>query len=153
MAGMVRHLFGEIERDFLLTIGTAEELEETRAEALRKLGYDAGQAGVMAIFTRLTTNTWVVGDLRSVLRLSLVGAGMERETATRLVDRELTPGNMSAWAVLASKVLGGFLIGDPEDSPGGDAKKAEGAADPIPAAAPMDGSAGAGSTDRAPPWA
>lgn len=149
--GVVEEQFGEREEVFLLTIGAAEELEEVRCEALRKMGFDAGQAGLMAIFTRLSTGTWLVGDLRSTLRYGLIGHGMERDPATRLVQRELVPGNMGRCAILASKVLRAFIIGDPEDAPkGGDPEKAEGSAAPIQPAAPTAASAGAGSTDRAP---
>lgn len=153
MSGVVQEPFGETEQTFLLTLGAAEELEEIRAEALRKRGVmDPGQASIMVMFTRLAGGSWLIGDARSVLRLSLIGGGMARDEATRLVEREVKPGALTRCTVIAARVLEKFLDGDPDDQPDGGSGKAEGAA-PHRHAAPTDDSGGVGSTDRAQPSA
>jgi len=148
--GVVEELFGEKDQAFLLTIGAAEELEEARAEDLRKRGFDAGQASLMAVFTRLSTGTFLVGDLRSTLRHGLIGGGMDRDAATRLVQRELVPGNIGRCAILASSVLRAFIIGDADDAKDKAKKPAPRRAGRTRRGAPTDGSDGAGSTGRAP---
>lgn len=145
-SGMVEARFGEKVEAFSLTIGPAEELEEVRGEALRKQGFDVGQAALMAIFMRLSTQTWLIGDLRSTLRYGLIGAGMDRDAATRLVERELVPGNMGRCAVVASKVLQAFIVGEPDDN----SKKKPVRPARTRRVAPTADSAGVGSTDRVP---
>lgn len=149
-SGIVEELFGERDETFTLGIGTGEELEEVRAEALRKQGFDAGQASLMAIFTRLSTGTWLIGDLRSTLRYGLIGGGMDRDAATRLVQRELRPGNVARCAILAAAVLRAFIIGEAEDQDSSAKKAPARRAARTRRAVKTDASDGAGSTDRAP---
>lgn len=148
----LKRFFGEGDHEFALTIGAADELEEVRGEALRKLGYhNPGHAAVMAINGRLASGQFLNGDLRDTIRLALIGAGMEREDAFRLVERGLKPGSMLKGAQLAADIIDTFLTGDPTDIPGADLGEGGGPPAPIQPGTPMDDSDGPGSTDRVPP--
>lgn len=142
--------FGEGEFEFALTIGPAEQLEQVRGDALRKMGFDAGQGAIMAIQRRLAEGTFLIDDVRQTLRLGLVGAGMEREDAWRLVERNLQPGDLIKAAMLAGDVIDALLSGDPEDQPGADASgEPDGPPVPIQPGSPTAASDGRGSTARA----
>lgn len=144
--------FGEGDYDFALTIGPAEQLEQVRGDALRKLGFDAGQGAIMAIQRRLAEGTFLIDDVRQTLRLGLIGAGMDREDAYRLVERNLQPGDLIKAAMLAGDVIDALLSGDPDDQPGADQSGgADGLSVPIQPGSQTDASAGPGSTDRAEP--
>lgn len=153
-SALVRRFFGEGDFDFALVIGPAEELEQVRCDALRKAGFDAGQGSIMAIKGRIAGGTFLLDDVRQTLRLGLIGAGMKREDAFRLVDRNLKPGHVLDAALVAADVLDALLSGDPDDQPGADRPgEIKGLSDPIQPGSPTDGSNGPGFTDRAAPSA
>lgn len=148
----ITRFFGEGDYEFALTIGPAEQLEQVRGDAMRKLGFDAGQGGIMAIQRRLAEGTFLIDDVRQTLRLGLIGAGMDREEAFRLVDRNLQPGDLIRAAMVAGDVIDALLSGDPDDQPGADRPgEDKGPPDPTQPGSPTDASAGPGSTDRAAP--
>lgn len=148
----ITRFFGEGDYDFALTIGPAEQLEQVRGDALRKLGFDAGQGAIMAIQRRLAEGTFLIDDVRQTLRLGLIGAGMDREDAYRLVDRNLQPGDLIRAAMLAGDVIDALLSGDPDDQPGADQSGgADGPPVPTQPGSQTDAFAGPGSTDRAEP--
>lgn len=148
----VRRFFGEGEFTFALTIGPAEQLEQVRSDALRKMGFDAGQGAIMAIQGRLAGGTFLIDDVRQTLRLGLIGAGMDREEAFRLVDRNLKPGYVVKAAMVAGDVIDALLSGDPDDQPGADLPgEPVGQPVPIQPGSPTDASDGPGSTAKAAP--
>lgn len=153
-SAQITRFFGEGDFAFALTIGPAQMLEEVRGEALRKQGFDPGHAGLMAIQSRLATGTFLIEDIKQPLRLGLIGAGMDREDAARLVDRHVVSGYIIKAAMVAGDVLDACLSGVPDDQPGADQLgEAKGAAVPIQPASPTAASAGAGSSAKAAPSA
>lgn len=122
------------EHDFALRLGELRALQK------------ACDAGPEEILTRLLRGTWRVDDVVETLRLGLIGAGMAREEAARLVNLQCDQGLPAALRLTASAILGHALL-PPEDraeAADGDAGKPEGA--PLP---PESG-ASAASTATAP---
>lgn len=153
-SAQIVRFFGEADFAFALTIGPAQMLEEVRGEALRKQGFDPGASGLMAIQGRLADGTFLIGDIRETLRLGLIGGGMEREDAARLVDRHVVSGYLVKAAMLAGEVLYAALSGSPDDQPGADQPGgAKGQPAPIQPGSPTGASAGAGSSAKAAPSA
>lgn len=145
----ITRFFGEGEFEFALTIGPAEQLEQVRGDALRKLGFGPGEGAIMAIQKRLADGSFLIDDVRQTLRLSLIGAGMEREDAFRLVERNLQPGDLIKAAMLAGDVIDALLSGDPDDQPGADVSgEPDGPPAPIQPGSRTAASAGPGSTAK-----
>lgn len=148
--GKIRRFFGEGDFDFALTIGAAEDLEQLRADEMRKAGHGPGAGSIMAVQARLATGQFLLNDIRQTLRLALVGAGMETEEAYRLVTRNLKPGAILKAAGVAGDIIDAFLIGDADDQPKGDASgETDGPPDPTQPGSLTGASDGPGSTDRA----
>jgi hypothetical protein len=101
--GRVRLFFGDAEHDFRLGIGEAETLDE-------ETGF-----GLMDLLER--TERIHVKELREILRNGLIGAGMKRETAFRLVTRHLVDGNLIEASGVAAQVLVAAIKGIPDDPP------------------------------------
>jgi hypothetical protein len=97
----VRRFFGDGDHDFALRIGECEELEETFS------------AGLMPILSRVSEVR--TKEIREVLRLALIGGGMEKEPAARLVERHVEPAYLAECSVLASEVLSAVIAGAPEE--------------------------------------
>lgn len=118
------------EHDFALRLGELRALQK------------ACDAGPEEILTRLLRGTWRVDDVVETLRLGLIGAGIARDEAARLVNLQCDQGLPVALRITAVSVLGNALV-SPEDAddPVG---KAQGA--PLP---PESG-ASAASTATAP---
>ena len=88
-----RLFFADREYEFGLQIGEVEELQELT-------GY-----GPQALWKRAASGEWGAKDLVETIRLGLVGGGMEREKAWRLVDRHVKPGYFAYCAILAETIL------------------------------------------------
>jgi hypothetical protein len=100
--------FGGDEYDFCLRWGELIELQESR---------DAGPAWILSKFS---ANTWQVQDVSEILRLGLIGGGMEAGKARKLIRNhvELKPfdlGGDVGLAILAVKVLAAGLHGSPDE--------------------------------------
>jgi Phage tail tube protein, GTA-gp10 len=100
----VRLFFGDEEHDFRLGIGEAETLDE-------ETGF-----GLMELLNR--TESIHVRELRAILRNGLIGAGMKREPAFRLVQRHLVEGYLVEAAAVAANILVAAMRGVPDDMPG-----------------------------------
>ncbi|MDO5658288.1 MAG: gene transfer agent family protein [Paracoccus sp. (in: a-proteobacteria)] len=108
------------EHPFLLCIGELLALEE------------ACNAGVAVIFGRLAASLhhsleWYVNDVTQVIRLGLIGGGMDKAQAARLVEMTADRVGLMALAPLALSVLMSSLKGqgEPDESADDDAKKKE----------------------------
>lgn len=103
---IVRFL-GDAEHAFCIgKIAHAEELQEN-------LG-----AGPFEIYQRIATYTWKVRDIPEVLRIALIGGGMEPQKAASLIGRYVTAADvpMGQHAALAEEVMRAAVIGI-EDEP------------------------------------
>jgi len=69
-----RAFFGDAEHTFCLTDPMIEELERLTG------------SGIGALFIRLVGNQFHIGDIMSVIRLGLIGAGMDPKRAQELVS-------------------------------------------------------------------
>lgn len=85
---------------------------------------EARDTGPYVILDRLLTGRWHVQDISDVIRLGLVGAGMEPVKALKLVRSYVEERVPLENLVLAQRVLGAGLIGTSEEEVG---KKSEAA--------------------------
>lgn len=102
-----RQFFGEGEFDFRLGYGELVQLQD-----LTK----AGPGFLMGRIESGASETWLQ-DIKSTLRLGLIGAGMAKEEAYRLAERQVQPGYLIHAATLAVKVLAASYVGVKEEAP------------------------------------
>ncbi len=95
------------EHDFRLTLGHLRALQ------------DACNAGPFEIRNRLLTQTARVDDVTATLRLGLIGGGMDKPAALKLVETTAENSGLMALILPALSVLTHALVG-PEDDPVGD---------------------------------
>jgi hypothetical protein len=108
----VRHFFGDGEHDFQLNIGELVELEED-------LNAGAGLVRArLAPGLQLPFGEARVKDIRTVLRLGLVGGGMPKERAWLMIERHVRAGDLGECALLAYVVVSAALAGAPEEALG-----------------------------------
>ncbi|MGL4311241.1 MAG: gene transfer agent family protein [Paracoccaceae bacterium] len=120
------------EHDFQLTIGDLRALQ------------DQCKAGPPLILTRLTTSQWMVDDVFAVLRLGLIGGGMEKADARAMVETMAEQYGLMRLATVAQLVLGLALVGV-EDDPVGEHPGVTPTTE-----LPMEDGVSAASTDPAP---
>jgi len=118
---LIRVFFGEGDFDFRLAIGQLEELEESRLAVLAGLGLPAGEASVQKVLERLGAGSALIGEIKAVLRLGLIGAGMDKQEASRLVGRHVVGGDLQRCCMTAFAVLSAAWIGAANDPPEGKA--------------------------------
>lgn len=94
------------EHEFALPIGQLRALQDR---------CDAGPAHVLG---RLASGQWRVDDVVETIRLALMGAGMERDDAVRLVRLHVEDRPLAPSVTLASAVLMAALYGPEDDSLG-----------------------------------
>lgn len=144
----VTRFFGGEDRVFALRIGEAEELQET---------FDCG---LLPLATRVAAVD--VRAVREVLRLGLIGGGMEgpgeRERAARLVRRHLVPGELVAAADVALAAINAACrgaederLGEPAGETATTTLSPEGSSDTATSTASEASSAGAPTPSAAPP--
>lgn len=104
--------FADDTYEFRLAWGELEKLQEAR------------DAGPYVILDRLLTGRWFVQDITDVIRLGLIGGGMEPVKALKLVRSYVEERVPLENLVLAQRVLGAGLIGTSEEEVG---KKSEAA--------------------------
>lgn len=77
-------------------------------------------AGVMAILTRLQTDSWGVNDVRETIRIGLIGAGMAPEKAMKVVKLHVdgNPHGLGPSVIIAHAILQAVIIGVPDDPVG-----------------------------------
>lgn len=115
MTAQVREFFGEGIFDFAILIG---ELKELQSLAKGYAGID--YAGPFVILRRLETMSALLEDIHHVLRLGLIGAGMDKKAAFELVERQVKPGGILDAMRLAYVVLAAGLAGAPDAPPEGE---------------------------------
>ncbi|WP_257164688.1 gene transfer agent family protein [Bradyrhizobium sp. SRS-191] len=145
--GGVTIFWGDDEHRFRLAIGQFRELQE--CVNLRRIKLGAGIVGPMSLLNALRTSDAWPDDVRDILRLGLVGGGMEPKDAHRLlrtyfddVDRYPPLTHMRpAFLILTAGFTGPIGGADDEDS-----KKK-----PVTTETPTPPSTSDASTARAPP--
>jgi hypothetical protein len=80
--GEIDLVWGDGEHSFRLAIGQLRELQEKCT-----LPGDTMVSGPEAILGRIQSGTWRVEDVREIIRLGLIGGGMEAKNAHRMVAR------------------------------------------------------------------
>ena len=103
-SALIRRFFGDADHDFALRIGEVEELQE------------ALDCGLIPTLERVTNID--VGATKAVLRLGLVGGGLRKEDAHRLVERHVVPGYLVDVSGLAGAVVRAALIGAGDEPAG-----------------------------------
>ena len=97
----VRAFFGDADHDFALLIGQCVELQ------------DLTGCGLGVSLQRIEQVT--VADIKHALRLGLVGGGMAKEEAYRLVERNVVAGELGVCAALAFNVVTAAIAGTPDE--------------------------------------
>lgn len=115
-------------RDGSITSDFADDTYEFRLSwgELIKL-QEARDTGPYLVLNRLLNGGWLVQDISDVIRLGLVGGGMEPVKALKLVRSYVEARVPLENLVLAQRVLGAALIGTTEEELG---KKSEAANHP-----------------------
>jgi hypothetical protein len=109
--GRITADFGGDSHDFCLRWGELIELQEKC------------EAGPSIVLMRLAASQWRMEDIPSVIRLGLIGAGMDAVSANRLVrthveQRPQDIGGTDGLGILAVKILSAALHGAPDEPPG-----------------------------------
>lgn len=97
-SGRITFFWGDAEHTFRLPYKQLRELQD-------KTG-----CGPEELFNRIQTGKWRVDDLREILRLGLIGGGMEPTAAGKLIvnyfdDRPLMENKPSAYAVILAVLV------------------------------------------------
>ena len=135
--GKIRSFFGDAEHDFFLGGAQLMELEDT---------LDMGVGAVYALSQPVPNMPFGqvrLRHVRQVIRLALVGGGLDKMTAAQLVERHVAPPDLGDCALLARSICGAAIVGVEEKRPG--EPDGEAAASPSPTAAST------GSPSTAPP--
>lgn len=110
-------------RDASLTLewGDGEHVFRLRHGELIEL-QEKTDAGPMWILTRMMTPTpenrgWRVEDIREVIRLGLIGGGMEPGKALRLIRSYVDPRPPMENLLFAQSILAAGIMGVPDDQP------------------------------------
>lgn len=93
------------EHPFRLDIGALRTIERL------------GEAGCSVVLMRLIGGTWKADDVIAVLRLGLVGGGMDEKQAAVTIERALNGASLYALAVPAAEVMRRALMWE-DDQPG-----------------------------------
>jgi len=96
------------EHDFALPIGQLRALQ------------DRCDAGPGFVLQRLSTSQWRIEDVTETIRLALMGGGMDRKEASKLVELHVEEKPLAQSATLAAAILMSRLYDAPEDDPVGE---------------------------------
>lgn len=94
------------EHAFALRMGELRALQQAR------------DTGPEEVFNRLRTGCWTVDDLLHVIRLGLIGGGMDKAEAARTVSALMEAHPLIQFKLCAIAILAHSLMGDLEDMPG-----------------------------------
>ena len=81
---------------------------------------EACDAGPFVILDRLQSGAWRVEDISGVIRLGLIGAGMEPPKALKLTRAYVEARPPAENLMVAQAVLSAGLVGAPDEPPGKD---------------------------------
>ena len=104
----VRLFFGEGDFEFALLVAQLQELQDIAG---------AGPGGLLDRIKSGASVTWVQ-DVKHTLRLGLIGGGMGKEEAHRLVERQVHAAYLLDCALVAIAVLGASYVGVEEERSG-----------------------------------
>lgn len=110
--------FGEGRFTFALKIGELIQIEENRSLVVAALGLPLGEASIERIMARLAAGAAMIGEVKEVHRLALIGGGMDKPQAYLLVERHVAPPHMKEAAQRAYAILAAAWVGVPDDAPG-----------------------------------
>ena len=96
-----QRFFGEGYFDFKLGIGEADLLQDQ---------FDCGLMEMLERIAMVRTR-----DIKEVLRLGLIGGGMDKEAAFNLVERQVRPGYLAEAAKVAIAVIEAAVRGAPDE--------------------------------------
>ena len=113
----VRAFFGDQDYDFALLIGQCVELQELT---------DCGLGECLTRIEQLR-----VKEIKEVIRLGLVGGGMDKQAAFRLTERHVVAGELGACGSTAFQIVAAAITGV-EDEPLGESKGDGTSANPSP---------------------
>jgi hypothetical protein len=137
--GTVALMFGDGEYSFRIAFGQWRELQENINKPRLEIGEPVlGPMGLLRAM--LDGNAWP-HDVREVIRLGLIGAGMKSDRALVLVKRHVERGAYFALMPIARTVLQSAMFGPPEDQVGKETT-------PPTETTATDGSGSPGSTEQ-----
>ncbi|WP_313613409.1 gene transfer agent family protein [Agrobacterium sp.] len=79
---------------------------------------EACDAGPFVVLDRLMTGRWRLQDISEVIKWGLIGAGMDQQSAIKLVADEVQGRIPLENLAVAQKVLGAGVVGAPEEDVG-----------------------------------
>lgn len=103
------------DRRFRIAIGEFRELQE--AVNRRRVGMGLPPDGPSGILNSLRTKNAWPDDVRDIIRLGLIGGGMSRVDASRVMVREFDGSPLLQHTKAAFLVLLAALVGAPDDDP------------------------------------
>lgn len=103
---MITHVFGDGPHEFLLKIRQLEELQ------------DHTKSGPISLYNRLFSRDWRVEDVYHTIRLGLIGGGMSKDKALKLVESTLDDLGLVEASTLALVILADSLKGKDDDPAG-----------------------------------
>lgn len=93
---------------FVMSWGEIIRLQEVR------------NCGPYVVLDRLVSGNWLVEDIREVIRIGLIGGGMDVAKAIKLVREHVEKRPPLESLVIAQRILGAGLVGAPDEPPGED---------------------------------
>lgn len=79
---------------------------------------DICKAGPFVVLARLSAGQWLIEDISAVIRLGLIGAGVEPQKALKLVQTYVEARPPMENASFAQGILNVALMGAPDEPPG-----------------------------------
>ncbi len=101
--------FGDGEYDFQLLIGQLIELQEKTGE---------GPGVTLARLSNGLFGQWKIETIKDTIRFGLIGAGMEKKEAWKIVERNVVAGYIVDSILVARTVLEAAIIGCEEEQVG-----------------------------------
>ncbi|RAH97625.1 gene transfer agent family protein [Acuticoccus sediminis] len=105
----MKHFFGDGEYEFALTLSLIEEIERQT------------DLGLPSLARSLLADSWRARDVKTILRLSLVGGGLDPERATSIIEAYMLPTGLTKCALIAlvtlSDLMGAVDDDDTEEVP------------------------------------
>jgi hypothetical protein len=97
-------------RKYRLGLGELRELQEKCGDRIAMR-----ERGPMEILDDLQTRKWRADDIFQIVRLGLIGAGLEAHKALALANTYASPPRLSEAILFATVILQAAIVGPPED--------------------------------------
>lgn len=115
------HHKGNLKAEISLMFGYEKYLFALKGKEIEELEYQCGKTGFGVIYQRVMLGQWAVSDLSYIIRLGLIGGGMNILKAQELTERHCVPpyAGESRAEDVARAILAATMVGfeDIKDKP------------------------------------